>query len=213
MKPKSSKARLIAFGFLGLSALGMTSWWMLALRAKEAEPSNESSLVLRHEGDRLVIPEKSPLRGSLQVQPVSEQTVAAPLVLPAVVEADPAKLVKVLPRDRGAHRQPRQAPGRCSQGRRRAVHYRLSRPRPGLEQRREGGVGAGAGAAERRAAAPAWRIQHRGDARYRASAERLCASDERVRESQGAPGATRHCRCSAQPGARASWSDPRSPAG
>jgi membrane fusion protein, heavy metal efflux system len=97
VKPKSLKARLPVFGVLGLCVIGMTSWWILTLRAKEAEPSNEASVVLRHEGDRLVIPEKSPLRRSLQVQPVSEQMVAAPLVLPAVVEADPAKLVKVLP--------------------------------------------------------------------------------------------------------------------
>ncbi|HEY4987147.1 MAG TPA: efflux RND transporter periplasmic adaptor subunit, partial [Bradyrhizobium sp.] len=48
-------------------------------------------------GDRVTVPEGSPLRSSLALAPVVEQDIARSLVLPAVVEADPARLIKVLP--------------------------------------------------------------------------------------------------------------------
>jgi cobalt-zinc-cadmium efflux system membrane fusion protein len=48
-------------------------------------------------GDRVTVPEGSPLRSSLTLAPVAEQEIARSLVLPAAVEADPARLIKVLP--------------------------------------------------------------------------------------------------------------------
>jgi cobalt-zinc-cadmium efflux system membrane fusion protein len=89
--------RYFVFSLAGLIALGVTGWWIATPNAKEASPSSDSGVAFRHDGDRLVVPEKSPLRGTIGVQAVSEQVVAAPFVLPASVEADPAKLVKVLP--------------------------------------------------------------------------------------------------------------------
>jgi cobalt-zinc-cadmium efflux system membrane fusion protein len=49
------------------------------------------------EGKRIVVPEGSPLRNKLAIDVVAETEVQRNLVLPAVVEADPARLVKVLP--------------------------------------------------------------------------------------------------------------------
>ena len=43
------------------------------------------------------MPERSPLRSRLAIAPVPSGTSARDLVLPAVVEADPARLIKVLP--------------------------------------------------------------------------------------------------------------------
>ena len=83
-------------GLLGLTAFGLTGWGLLGLHAKEAPPEAATAAVV-HDGDTLLIPEKSPLRRSLVVAAVAEQSVAAPFTLPAVVEADPARLVKVLP--------------------------------------------------------------------------------------------------------------------
>ena len=93
-KPSLHKA--ILPGLLGLAAFGLTGWGLLGLHAKEAPPE-AATPVLVHDGDALLIPEKSPLRRSLAVAAVVEQTVAAPFTLPAVVEADPARLVKVMP--------------------------------------------------------------------------------------------------------------------
>ncbi len=49
------------------------------------------------EGDRIVVPEGSPLRDKLVVETVAEQEIRRTLVLPAEVEADPSRLVKILP--------------------------------------------------------------------------------------------------------------------
>jgi cobalt-zinc-cadmium efflux system membrane fusion protein len=48
-------------------------------------------------GARISVPEGSPVRANLAIEPVTEQDVERSLVLPAAVEADPARLIKVLP--------------------------------------------------------------------------------------------------------------------
>jgi cobalt-zinc-cadmium efflux system membrane fusion protein len=48
-------------------------------------------------GDQITVPERSPLRTRLAISPVAERDIRRDLVLPAVVEADPARLIKVLP--------------------------------------------------------------------------------------------------------------------
>jgi cobalt-zinc-cadmium efflux system membrane fusion protein len=48
-------------------------------------------------GDQIMVPERSPLRSRLAISAVAERDIRRDLVLPAVVEADPARLIKVLP--------------------------------------------------------------------------------------------------------------------
>src|SRR5262252_7752982 len=55
------------------------------------------SPMLSREGARISVPEGSPLRGKLVVGAVEEREIQRKLVLPSVVEADPARTVKVLP--------------------------------------------------------------------------------------------------------------------
>ena len=57
---------------------------------------HESPMLVR-EGARISVPEGSPLRGKLTVAAVTEKEIQRTLALPAVVEADPARTVKVLP--------------------------------------------------------------------------------------------------------------------
>src|SRR5262245_43861150 len=57
----------------------------------------ETAPHLVREGQRIRIPEGSALRGKLVIEAVREQEIGRALVLPAVVEPDPARLVKVLP--------------------------------------------------------------------------------------------------------------------
>jgi cobalt-zinc-cadmium efflux system membrane fusion protein len=57
---------------------------------------HETQMLVR-EGSRITIPEGSPLRGKLTVAAVAEKEIQRILTLPAVVEADPARTVKVLP--------------------------------------------------------------------------------------------------------------------
>jgi membrane fusion protein, heavy metal efflux system len=60
--------------------------------ARAATPSAFS-----HVGDRLVVPDTSPLRTLLTVAAPTMKEVARTLVLPASVEADPSRTVKVMP--------------------------------------------------------------------------------------------------------------------
>lgn len=59
--------------------------------------TDENAPQLIKQGDRIVIPDNSPLRNQLMVVPVGQREVERNLTLPAVVEADPARLVKILP--------------------------------------------------------------------------------------------------------------------
>ena len=94
---------LVTLGFIGLAIVLITgayrqigtSYWNKALAQGPARPDSGPPLV--REGDRIVVPEGSPLRAKLTVEAVAEQEVRRALVLPAVVEADPSRLVKVLP--------------------------------------------------------------------------------------------------------------------
>jgi cobalt-zinc-cadmium efflux system membrane fusion protein len=66
----------------------------LAPRRQEAPVKPQP--VLSHVGNRIVVPESSPLRTLLTVAPPAMKDVARTLVLPAVVEADPARTVRVM---------------------------------------------------------------------------------------------------------------------
>jgi membrane fusion protein, heavy metal efflux system len=65
-------------------------------RSPVAALQEEAPMLIR-EGARISIPDGSPLRGKLTVGPVAQREIQRKLVLPAVVEADPARTVKVLP--------------------------------------------------------------------------------------------------------------------
>src|SRR5512135_868820 len=60
------------------------------------EVVQKAAPVLRS-GDRITVPEGSPVRSALAIAPVAVKDIRRDLVLPAVVEADPGRTVKVLP--------------------------------------------------------------------------------------------------------------------
>jgi membrane fusion protein, heavy metal efflux system len=66
--------------------------------ARAQDPAvRESMPHLIKEGERITIPPGSPLRNKLKIATVAAKEIQRTLVLPAVVEADPAHTVKVLP--------------------------------------------------------------------------------------------------------------------
>ena len=91
----NSTSRRWAVGLLALASAGLAA--VLTTRAKEPEPASPAASAVIHDGAHITVPEASPLRKSLVVEVVTEQSVVAPFVLPSSVEADSAKLVKVLP--------------------------------------------------------------------------------------------------------------------
>jgi len=67
-----------------------------ASRSPVAALQKEAPMLIREEA-RISVPDGSPLRGKLTVGVVGQREIQRKLVLPAVVEADPARTVKVLP--------------------------------------------------------------------------------------------------------------------
>jgi membrane fusion protein, heavy metal efflux system len=67
-----------------------------ALRAQETSV-HENANFFNVQGSQFTVPEGSPLRAKLEIAPVVEQDIQRSLILPATVEADPARTVKVLP--------------------------------------------------------------------------------------------------------------------
>jgi cobalt-zinc-cadmium efflux system membrane fusion protein len=68
-----------------------------AAHAPETQNAAAAASPFLHEGDRIVVPEGSPLRARVAVGPAEVKEIPNSLVLPAAVEADPARTVKVLP--------------------------------------------------------------------------------------------------------------------
>ena len=72
--------------------------YLPGLSAKTPMPAEQRAVPnLVRDGSRITIPEGSPLRGKLTVGTVAEQPIERRLQLPAIVEAEPARTVKVLP--------------------------------------------------------------------------------------------------------------------
>jgi len=96
MEQRHSLPRRLALTLAVFTTIGLTCWSMLGRHAVGSGSAGETPVAVRHEGERLIVPEKSPLRRSLAVATAAQETIAAPFGLPAMVEADPARLVKVL---------------------------------------------------------------------------------------------------------------------
>jgi cobalt-zinc-cadmium efflux system membrane fusion protein len=78
-----------------LSVLGLLALFASAGNAFAA--SSEPAPLFIHQGDRIVIPADSPLRKRLLVAEVGAQGGAHGVAVPAMVEADPSRVVAILP--------------------------------------------------------------------------------------------------------------------
>jgi len=100
---RSSRLPLVLVGLVAGLAVGIAGSWVISgaqrpevVRASIAAGA-EVPVVLTRVGDRIVVPPNSPLRTRLVVEEPTMKEVSRTLVLPAVVEADPTRTVKVLP--------------------------------------------------------------------------------------------------------------------
>ena len=80
-----------------LGGLGTFVYRDLARVAAETRAADVEKPLLARDGNRVTVPPDSPLRNKLTIETVEEKDIQRTLVLPAVVEADPGHLVKVLP--------------------------------------------------------------------------------------------------------------------
>jgi membrane fusion protein, heavy metal efflux system len=83
----------IALGLLFL--IGLLSHGFGLLGPSKSAPA-APELMVRH-GDKIIVPEGSALRSRLSVQAASAQPINPKVVLPAIVESDPARTAAVLP--------------------------------------------------------------------------------------------------------------------
>jgi cobalt-zinc-cadmium efflux system membrane fusion protein len=87
-------------GVLVVFALGVgmgTRMYISSSHAAEQENPDTTQPALVHQGDKIIIPQHSGLRSRLLVQQVAMKNSPHQLLLPAAVEADPARLVSILP--------------------------------------------------------------------------------------------------------------------
>ena len=88
-------------GLVALAAASVAGVYRFAASATESHaqqpaPRSESPAMIR-DGERVTVPDGSPLREKLVIAATAEKEIQRRLVLPAMVEADPALTVKVLP--------------------------------------------------------------------------------------------------------------------
>jgi len=82
----------IALGLLFLVAFLTRGFGLLGAPAK----GDEGPQLMLRQGDKILVPEGSALRNRLTVQAASEQAVSPKLVLPGMVESDPARTFAVM---------------------------------------------------------------------------------------------------------------------
>ena len=94
----SSRGRAFFWGGIGLGLLLLAAIFThgFGLLRESAKHGGEPDLMTR-QGDKILVPEGSALRDRLSVIPATVQPVELKLVLPAVVESDPARTALVLP--------------------------------------------------------------------------------------------------------------------
>ena len=97
MNDKTHGAWRAAFGVAAVGALGAAAWWLAIARVQAAPAADLPGPVLEHHGRQVWLGEDSPLRYGVKVQALALRPIEAPFDLPATVEADPARLAKVVP--------------------------------------------------------------------------------------------------------------------
>jgi cobalt-zinc-cadmium efflux system membrane fusion protein len=93
----SSRGQAFLWGGIGLGFLLVVILFTdgFGLLRKSGNEGGGPVMIVR-QGDKIIVPEGSPLRDKLSVKPATSETVGAKLVLPGIVESDPARTAAVL---------------------------------------------------------------------------------------------------------------------
>ena len=97
VRPGVALALVLFAAGAGIGAYRLIAGQSLERAHAPAAVSQKSVPNLVRDGSRIVVPEGSPLRGKLTIGTVTQQHINRTLQLPAIVEAEPARTVKVLP--------------------------------------------------------------------------------------------------------------------
>ena len=97
---KPSSRSTLVLGLILIAALGLGARWMLSRSSDDparAQEAHVNAPLITKQGERIIVPDDSPLRGKLLIEPVAAKDIQRTMVLPAIVEADPGRTVKVAP--------------------------------------------------------------------------------------------------------------------
>ena len=97
VRPGVALALVLFAAGAGIGAYRLIAGQSLERAHAPAAVSQKSVPNLVRDGSRIVVPEGSPLRSKLTIGTVTQQQIDRTLQLPAIVEAEPARTVKVLP--------------------------------------------------------------------------------------------------------------------
>jgi cobalt-zinc-cadmium efflux system membrane fusion protein len=92
------RGRAFLWGGIGLGLLFLAAFLTrgFGLLGESGKKTAGPEMMVRH-GDKILVPEGSALRDRLTVQPAMVETVVSELVIPGLVESDPARTAAVLP--------------------------------------------------------------------------------------------------------------------
>jgi membrane fusion protein, heavy metal efflux system len=82
---------------MGLWVAISSAAWVSACEKAKTDQVTDPGTALVRQGNRVTVPDHSPLQDRLQVEPVQRSTVQHQVTAPAAVEADPARQAKILP--------------------------------------------------------------------------------------------------------------------
>ena len=88
------------FVLIGCALIALVTGWGIRVSGssgRAAQDTPEAAPIFLHKGDQIFIPENSTLRSRLNIGPVAVRNTPRTLQLPAIVEADPARTVNILP--------------------------------------------------------------------------------------------------------------------
>ena len=91
-----NRSRFLVVGVCGFAVMVSFAVLIASRGSKSATETNKVPALV-HEGSRIVIPDGSPYLSRIVVGEVEEKSASPILILPAAVEADPARTINILP--------------------------------------------------------------------------------------------------------------------
>src|ERR1700677_1750454 len=93
----SSRGRAFLWGGIGLGVLFAAALFTHGFGLLHESVKSEAPELMTRQGNRIFVPESSALRNRLSVMQAPMQSVNPKLILPAVVESDPARTAAIFP--------------------------------------------------------------------------------------------------------------------
>ncbi|HEY1726436.1 MAG TPA: efflux RND transporter periplasmic adaptor subunit [Steroidobacteraceae bacterium] len=92
----TARGRAFLWGGIALGLILLVVVFTHGLGLFGARPSAAEAPLLLHQGDKIVVPDSSSLRARLSLAPAAAEQVSGKLILPGIIESDPARTATVV---------------------------------------------------------------------------------------------------------------------